>query len=56
MNVQTGDRLQGGFDVFRKLLTDGFKHFLEVINISDLISSIFLQPGKDFFEPCLSFL
>jgi hypothetical protein len=50
------DRLQGSFDVFRELLIDGFKNFLEVIDISDLISSIFLQPGKDLVELCLVFL
>jgi hypothetical protein len=46
MDIQTGDRLQGSFDVFRELLIDGLKHFLEVINISDLISSILCSQEK----------
>jgi hypothetical protein len=56
MNIQTRDGLQRSLDVFRELLTDGLKHSFEVINISNLVSSILLQPGEDFFELCLEFL
>jgi hypothetical protein len=34
-------------------LINRFKYFIQVINISDLVLGIFLQPGKDFFKPCL---
>jgi hypothetical protein len=37
-------------------LIDRFKYFIQAINISDLVLGIFLQPGKDFFKPCLIFL
>jgi hypothetical protein len=43
-------------DFLREFLADGPKHSFEIIDISDLVSSILLQPGKDFFEPCLDFL
>jgi hypothetical protein len=56
MNIQTRDGLQGSLDVFRELLTDGLKHSFEIINISNLVPSILLQPGEDFFELCLEFL
>jgi hypothetical protein len=56
MNIQTRDGIQRSLDVFRELLADGLKHSFEIIDISDLVSSILLQPGKDFFEPCLDFL
>jgi hypothetical protein len=36
-------------------LINRFKYFIQVINISDLVLGIFLQPGKDFFKPCLIF-
>jgi hypothetical protein len=55
MNIQTRDGLQRSLDVFREFLTNRLKHSFEIVNISNLVSSILLQPGEDFFEPCLDF-
>jgi hypothetical protein len=46
--IQLRDRLQGGFDVIRKFLSDGFKYFFQNINVPDLVLDISLQQGKDF--------
>jgi hypothetical protein len=54
--IQLRDRLQGGFDIIRKFLSDGFKHFFYKINIPDLVLDISLQQGEDFFQLCLVFL
>jgi hypothetical protein len=56
MIVQMRNGLQGSFDVIREFLIDRFKYFIQAINISDLVLGISLQPGKDFFKPCLIFL
>jgi hypothetical protein len=56
MNIQTRDGLKCGLDIFREFLADGSKNFLEIIKISDLISSLSLQPGKNFLELFLYFL
>jgi hypothetical protein len=56
MNIQIRDGLQRSLDVFKELLADGLKHSFEIINISNLVSIILLQPDEDFFEPCLDFL
>jgi hypothetical protein len=47
--VQMRDRLQGSFDIIGKFLVNGFKYFLQTINISDLIMDIPSQQRKDFF-------
>jgi hypothetical protein len=56
MNIQTRDGFKCGLDVLREFLADGSKHFLEMIEISDLISSVSLQQGKNFLELLLYFL
>jgi hypothetical protein len=37
-------------------LIDGFKYFLQTINVSDLILDIPLQQREDFSQFCLIFL
>jgi hypothetical protein len=54
--IQLRDRLQGGFDVIRKFLSDGFKYFFQNINVPDLVLDISLQQGKDFSQFCLVLL
>jgi hypothetical protein len=43
------DGLQGSFDIIGKFLINGFKYFLQTINISDLILDIPLQQREDIF-------
>jgi hypothetical protein len=50
MNFQTGDGFKRGTNVLREFLADGFKQFFKVIKIFELISRIFLQPGKNLLE------
>jgi hypothetical protein len=54
--VQMRDGLQGGFDITWKLLVNGFKYFLQTINVSNLLLDIPLKQGKDFSRFCLIFL
>jgi hypothetical protein len=42
------DGLQESFDIVGKFLVNGFKYFLQTINVSDLILDIPLQQRKDF--------
>jgi hypothetical protein len=49
MIVKMRDWLQGSFDIIGKFLINGFKYFLQAINISNLIMDIPLQQRKDFF-------
>jgi hypothetical protein len=46
--VQMRDGLQESFDIVGKFLVNGFKYFLQTINVSDLILDIPLQQRKDF--------
>jgi hypothetical protein len=43
------DGLQGSFDFIREFLINGFKYFLQTINVSNLILDIPLQQGENFF-------
>jgi hypothetical protein len=42
------DGLPESFDIVGKFLVNGFKYFLQTINVSDLILDIPLQQRKDF--------
>jgi hypothetical protein len=46
------DGLQGDFDIIGKFLVNGFKYFLQMINIPTLILNIPLQQREDFLQFC----